>query len=112
MAYKDVSMNGAAMSIGTVPEHKKGKVKSILVDDPVAGAKTLYFHDVFTPSASNGTASPTAQTKTWFQLTVQGGVPYNFGESDFEGIELFGAIDVSSNVASATSNIAVNLKFE
>lgn len=112
MAYKDVSMNTDAMALGTVPKHKKGKVKSILIDDPIAGAKTLVFHDVFTPSASNGTASPTAQTKTWFQVTSPGSVTLNYSESDLEGIELLGAVDVSSNVASASSNIAVNMKYE
>lgn len=111
MVYKDVSFATTAISLGTVPEHAKGKVMSIQIDDSTAGAKTLYFHDVFTPSASNGVAVPTAVTKTWFQLTLAGGVPYNFSESDMEGIELLGALDVSCNQAAAGSNIAVNLKY-
>lgn len=104
----DLSFALVPGSIGTVAEHKKGKIKSIIIDDPVSGAKTLYFYDVFTPSASNGVSSPTAQTKTWLQLTSPGGVTLNYGEGDLAGLELFGALDVSSSVASLTSNIAVN----
>lgn len=111
MVYKDVSFNTTAMSLGTVPEHAKGKVLSLQIDDTTAGAKTLYFHDVFTPSVSNGVAVPVATTKTWFQLTIPGSVPYNFSESDLAGIELFGALDVSCNQAAAGSNIGVNLKY-
>lgn len=110
--YTDVSFALSALSLGTVPEHKKGKPKSIIIDDLTSGAKTIIFHDVFTPDASNGTASPTAQTKTWFQVTSPGNVTLNYDESALAGIELLGAVDVSSNVASPLGNIAYACIYE
>lgn len=111
--YKDVSGNVTAMALGTVPKHKKGIPKSISIDDRTGGNKTLIFHDVFTPDASNGVASPSAQTKTWLMVETGGGpVNINLDEDALSGIALFGAVDVSSNVSDASMNIAVSIAFE
>lgn len=110
--YTDLSFALSPVSIGTVAEHKKGKVNSIIIDDTDAAVKKFIFRDVFTPSASNGTASPTAQTRTWFQVTSPGSVTLTYGKDDLEGIELLGAVDVSCSVASSLSNIAVNWRQE
>lgn len=111
--YKDVSGNVTAMALGTVPKHKKGIPKSIIINDRTSGNKTLIFHDAFTPDASNGVASPTAQTKTWLILETGGGpVNINLDKEALAGITLFGAFDVSSNINDASMNIAVNYEFE
>lgn len=111
--YKDVSGNVTPMALGTVPKHKKGVPKSISIDDRTSGNKTIIFHDVFTPDASNGVASPTAQTKTWLMLETNGGpVNINLDKEALTGITLFGAIDVSSNISDASMNIGVNIEYE
>lgn len=104
--YKDVSFNVTPMALGTVPEHKKRIPTAIVVVDSTSGNKTLIFHDVFTPDASNGTASPTAQTKTFFKIETSGGpVNLTYGVNELAGIELLGAVDVSSNVGEVSGNI-------
>ncbi len=104
--HKDVSFNVTAMALGTVPEHKKRTPTAIVVVDSTSGNKTLIFHDVFTPDASNGTAAPTAQTKTFFKIETGGGpVNLTYGLNELAGIELLGAIDVSCNIGDASGNV-------
>ena len=104
--HKDVSFNVTAMALGTVPEHKRRVPTAIIVVDSSSGNKTLIFHDVFTPDSSNGTASPTAQTRTFFKIETGGGpVNLTYGVNELAGIELFGAGDVSCNVSDVSGNV-------
>lgn len=110
MGYLDVSLNVTAMSLGTVPEHKRRRPKAIVVTDfgSTDDQKLIIFHDVFTPDASNGVAAPTAITRTWFKCMSGGNkTTVSFGKNELEGIELFGAVDVSSNISDNSGNIHV-----
>ncbi len=110
MASKTVALNTVAVLVETAPEHKKIVVSGITIDDPVAGAKTITFTDVFTTDTSNGAAT-TSVTSTWRQLTSPGGINEDFDFSK-RRIELFGAVYVTSSVTSATSMVTIDYELE
>lgn len=96
-----------AQLLGTTPEHKRMKPRAIIVNDKAAGAKTLTFTDVFTTSTSAG-ATTTTVTNTWLTIPLPGsGVLINLGKSDLAGIELLGAVYVTSDTVDATSSVTV-----
>lgn len=114
---KSVTGNTTAQNLGTVPEHKKGIPKSLIIDNRTVGNKTLIFRDVFTTDASNG-ASAAAVSRIVFMLDVNQntGAPNPvtntlLGDSQLKGIELLGAFDVSSNITDASLNITLGFEY-
>ncbi len=107
MGQKILAFTASAQTFATAPEHKKLIPKSIIIMDKAAGAKVLTFTDVFTTDASAG-ASAAVTTNTWLKVACPGsGTIINFGEGDLKGIELLGAVKVTSDVADATSYVTL-----
>lgn len=112
MAQKILAFTASAQTFATVPEHKKMKPRSINIMDVAAGAKVLTFTDVFTTDASNG-ASATTVTNTWLKVYCPGsGVNIQISKNDLEGIELLGAVKVTSDTADATSYVTLAYDLE
>ncbi len=112
MGQKILALTASAQTFATAPEHKKLIPKSIVIMDKAAGMKVLTFTDVFTTDASSG-ASATTVTNTWLKVVCPGsGTIINLSGSDLKGIELLGAVKVTSDVADATSYVTLAYDLE
>ncbi len=107
MAQKILAFTASAQTFATSPEHKKLRPLSINIMDVAAGPKILTFTDVFTTDASAGASAATI-TNTWLKVYCPGsGVNITLGKNDLAGIELLGAVKVTSDVADATSYVTL-----
>ena len=96
----------------TVPAHKKAVLDSVDIDNQSGAQRTVYFRDVFTPSASVGTPSPAATTRERFQTEVANVTTAHIPSTQLEGIQLLGTISCYADATNASLIIIVNYHFE
>jgi len=77
-----------------------------------AGDRTIRIQDVFTPSATNGTGSPSETTVDRFRMQVDQGDMVTLGEEDLKGIKCLGALKVIGSVIDTGCYVTVGYKHE
>lgn len=112
MASKRVTLSTAAQALFTAPKHAVGRLTGINIDNQSAAAATIRIQDVFTPDASNGTASPTEQTKYRLQITVPATTSVNVDRNSLEDIVILGACSAIGDAISTSCVIIANYHTE
>ena len=84
--------------------HSRAKVTSVKVDNQSAAARTIRLQDIFTPDASVGVPSPSAQTIERLQITVGAGLTADVPETELRDLEMLGD---AKAIADAISTVAV-----
>jgi len=112
MATKRVTANTAAQELFNTPEHSKGKLTSLEVDNQGAAARTVRLQDVFTPDASAGVSSPTEQTVERKQVTVGAGLTASVPKEELEDLEFLGSCRAIASAIDASCVIIAGYHFE
>lgn len=108
MASKQVASNTTAQSVAAERKNCRWKPTSIIIDnDGGAGDRTIKVVDSFTPSATNGDSSPSAQTVTRWQTTVIQGDVVSYSKDDLEGVVCLGALTILGSADDANCLITV-----
>lgn len=84
-------VSGQAILFQT-PENLKGKITSLNIDQQGASTRTILVTDTFTPDASAGNATPTAQIKTLLQVTLVQGTVFSADKNSLKDLEGFGDV--------------------
>lgn len=112
-----VTANTVAQGIFSTPTHKKGRIKSIAINNRSAGVRELTFEDTFTTNASTvrttgaatGAATPTV---TSLVLSVAAGVCVSLGKEDLEALRIFGDFECTADAIHATCDITTGYELE
>jgi hypothetical protein len=112
MPTAQVTANVTAQTLFTTPKHKKGKLTSLIVDNQSEAKKTIMIQDVFTPDATAKVSSPSQQTKTRVQLTVDAGLTATLDELSLRDVEFLGTAQAVANATDAACVITVVYRFE
>lgn len=114
MAVIDVSFNIGRMALFTCPSHNRGVLKAIVAHNGTGTSRIVTIKDVFTPAATNGTASPTAITKKVleFRVPADNHVVLDSNALGNGAFKVLGAVDASVNVHDSSGNICVIYDFE
>lgn len=88
------------------------KPTSINIDASAASQDTVIrLQDVFTPSETNGVASPTEQTVDRWRYEVLQGDSITLNERDLSGIKILGSLNVIAAAIDASLFITVGYEF-
>lgn len=112
MATAKTTSHTTATTLFTTPEHQKGVMTSLNIDNQSAAACKLILQDVFTPDASVGTTSPTAQTIDRLQITVAIAQSLSIDKNSLENVKMLGVAKVKGDAISASVVIIANYHFE
>jgi hypothetical protein len=96
----------------TTPKHVKGKITALNIDNQGASSHTIILTDTFTPDASAGVASPTAQLKTRLQVTLVKGEVFSADEQSLRDIECLGVVGAVGDTLDSGCVIIANFHFE
>jgi len=106
MASKIVTANTTAQTAFVVPNNKIGRITFIEVDNQHTADITITIQDVFTPTATIGTPSPTETTVNRKILTVKTGDDISW-EDEAKSIEILGTCKVLASETSADCSITI-----
>ena len=107
-----ITMSAATMTAIAEKPGAKIKIKSITVDNALAGANAvLQVQDVFTPSISVAVAVPVLTTTTRFRLTVAVGVCQTSDPGSLDGMEFLGLVQLVRGVLDANCFITIVYDF-
>jgi hypothetical protein len=104
------NLSGQAL-LFTTPVIKKGKISSLNIDQQGQSGNTIIIRDVFTPDASNGQASPSAQTKDRLQVTLSQGTVFTADEESLRDIDFLGSVYAVGSVLDSGCVIFANYHF-
>ena len=76
-----------------------------------AGDRVIRLQDVFTPSITNGDASPTEQTVDRWRYEVLQGDSITLNRDDLSGIKILGALKVIGSAIDAACFVTVGYEF-
>lgn len=105
------NLSGQAL-LFTTPEHVKGKITALNVDQQGASTRQIRITDTFTPDASAGVATPTVQIKTRLQVTLAVGTVFTADEKSLKDIECLGAVHSVGDALDSGCVIITNYHFE
>jgi len=109
---RTTSVITTATTLFTTPEHQKGVITGLNVDNQSAVALTLILQDVFTPDASVGQTSPSLQTIARLQISVAAGQSISVDRNSLENINILGIAKMLGSATQATCVIVANYHFE
>jgi len=112
MPTATASANTAAQTMFVTPVIKKGKIKSVNIDNQDTSDHTIRLIDTFTPDASNGTPSPSVQTLYPRQWTVGKGLTADISEKELKGLDILGTCQVVADAIAALCVIKVSYDLE
>lgn len=96
----------------TTPAHLKGKITALNIDQQGASSHVIRITDTFTPDASTGTPSPTAQIKTRLQVTLVQGTVFTADKNSLKDIECLGVVHAVGDTLDSGCVIFANYHFE
>lgn len=105
------ALSGQAV-IFTAPTIQKGRISALNVDQQGGSTRVIQLTDTFTPDASAGTTSPTAQRKTLLQVTLDVGTVYSADVNSLKDIEVLGICEAVGDVLDSGCVITVNYNFK
>jgi hypothetical protein len=105
-----LSTGGATLL--TIPTNMKAKVKSMIIDNQSAAAKTVNLRDTVAPDPYDGVSSPTTQYLARGQWTTPKGLTANMDKNDLKGLEFIGTIDVYADATDTACVITINYELE
>jgi hypothetical protein len=108
-----VTANTSVQSVAAEVRNGVHKPTSITIDNiNGGGTRVLQVQDGFTPSATHGTASPSATTVNRLQITALAGDLITLSEEDLKGVKCLGSLGIISDVTDASCYISVGYKTE
>lgn len=108
---RTTSVITTATTLFTTPEHQRGVITGLNIDNQYSTALTLILQDVFTTDASNG-ASATTVTDARLQITVAAGQSVSVDRNSLENIKILGICKMLGSATSTLCVIIVNYNFE
>jgi len=111
MPYKSADIGTSPVTFVEVPEHKKLKPIGIKIYNADTADRVITGTDVFTPDASVGVTSPSAQTKQWTKVSAGSGLTADIPRTELEEAELLGTVKFAADSVTANSPI-VSLYYE
>jgi hypothetical protein len=99
------------VTLFSTPKIKKAKLTSVKIDNQSAAAKTIHFRDDFTPDASVGVPSPSAQQIEKLQVTVGAGLTADIPETELRNKEFLGDCKCYADAADAACIIIIDYEF-
>lgn len=112
MSTARVTANTIAQALWSTPRVKKAKVTLVKVDNQGAALRTVRLQDIFTPDASVGVPSPSAQTTERLQISVGAGLTADVPETELRDVEILGDAKAIANVTDASVVIVVGYHFD
>ena len=106
MSSKVVTANTTAVTVFSVPNIDIGRIRGIECDHRGTATVKLTMQDVFTPTASAGTTSPSEETKTRKIWSLTPGEKYTWMD-DEKSIKILGTCKILSDITDANCNITV-----
>lgn len=108
-----VTANTTAQSVAADKSVASVIPTSMTIDnDGGAADRTIRIQDVFTPSVSDGVASPSETTVDRYRVDVIQGDVVTLNESDLKGIKCLGALKIIADAIDAGCYITVGYKHE
>ena len=98
----------------TIPKRFVGLLKGLrIINEDVANARTLTVKDVFTPDASAGNASPSAQEVSRYRKVAPASSDFGITTDDGDCIcKLLGTFRLSLDVADADVSVAYTIELQ
>lgn len=112
MATARTTSHTTATTLFTAPEHQRGVITGINIDNQSAAACKLILQDVFTPDASVGQTSPSAQTIARLQITVATLQSVSIDKNSLENVKILGIAKILGDAISTSVVIVANYHFE
>ena len=111
MSTSRVLAHTTAQALWSKQLHSKAKVTSVKVDNQGAALRTVRLQDIFTPDASVGVPSPSAQTIERLQISVGAGLTADVPETELRDLEMLGDAKTIADAIAATAVIIVGYHF-
>jgi len=94
MSVKKITASTAYQTLFDTPQHHVGKVSSVMMTNktPTSVDVMLIIEDFFTPSVSEGVASPSETSQEVTRLMVGAGLTGGLSKEDLEDIRTFGTV--------------------
>jgi len=110
MPSKVIEANTTAQTVFETPYDKIGKITLIEVDNQASSAITITIQDVFTPSPTDETPSPSEKTIDRKVITVSAGAEYHYKTDGY--IEILGTCKVVASATDGACKITICYDFE
>lgn len=105
MPSKSVDVGTVAVTLVTVPKHKKLVPSGIKIYNADTDDRIITGTDVFTPDASVGETTPSEQTKQRLRVSVGAGLTANLPGTELEDCEFLGAAKFACDDITAGSPV-------
>lgn len=103
-----VAANTTAQQVAAERYDSRFDVESMTIDnDGGAADQEIQVVDSFTPAATNGDSSPSAQTITRWRTTVPAGFTETYNKDDLKGVRCLGALTILGDSIDANCHITV-----
>jgi hypothetical protein len=113
MPSKIVTASTSVQSVAAENQVQVHKPTSITVDNSSgSGDRQIIVQDGFTPAATNGDSSPSAQTVNRWQAVIPVGDVVTYNERDLEGITCLGSLGIIADAIDASCAVSVGYKSE
>jgi hypothetical protein len=112
MPAEVVTANTTAQEVFDTPKTRRAIIMQIIISNTSATEANIQIQDLFTPSVSNGVASPSAQTVDRYVMNVQANSKVDLSFSSIlEGIEILGKCQVLADVVETDVDITVAWRY-
>jgi len=108
------ALSGAAVdnNILTLPKRFKGLVRRLQVRNDSGAQRTLNFNDAFTPDASVGTPSPSAQTIERYRMVIANAATITLDGMTYPIFKLLNNFRIVGDAASAAIIVSYVIELE